>query len=116
LIASRSWAWSKGFSRKSTAWAWKALRAVRGHDYDRQRAAALAQRRLQLDPARARQPQVGKDAAAPRLAPGFEERLGIGVERDAVAGEPQHERKRIAHRRVVVDDVDGQALRHGSTR
>src|SRR5688572_8729032 len=90
--------------------------AVPGDDDERQRRAARAQLGLQLEAALSRQAQVGHHAAGPLAPPGGEEGLGVREERGAVSGEAEHERERVAHAGVVVDDVDRQLITHGRTR
>jgi hypothetical protein len=86
---------------------------MRGDDDDRHGVLELSQSSQQVDTAELGHPHVGDDAAGPHGGRNLQERDGGLVRSHFDAGRSQLESERLAHRLVVIDDVDdGFVRRH----
>ena len=110
-MAPRSCDSSNGFSMKSTAWAWNAARAAGTSPCAVMTTNGIAlpsaaHARLELQAAHSGQPQIGDHAAGPARLERLQEAFGVREQPRRVAAQPEHQRKRIADRRIVIDHVD----------
>ncbi len=85
---------------------------VGGQEDDRQRDAALAQRRLQIEPGGAGQPHVEQQAAGAIGQRVQQERAGRSVAHRLEAGGTQQVEQAVAQRLVVVDDMHEGVAAH----